>query len=106
MFTAERIALLLLAIAVVVWATVVYLDNHKGPAVLPEIEVRMDTAATSNDTVNVGVSTKYNPGNRNVKERTKEKKQKSKNRKSGKSRNKAAKQPVKHRDHLREPVQE
>lgn len=102
MFTAERIALLLLAVAIVVWAIVVYIDKNKGPASLPEIEVRMDSVEISNSIVNVGETTKGDT----AKEKSKDKKRKSKKGKSGKSKEKVAKPPVKHRDHLREPVQE
>lgn len=102
MFTAERIALLLLVVAIVIWAIVVYIDKNKSSASLPEIEVRMDSVEISDSIVNAGETTEDDA----AKEKSRDKKPKSKKGKSGKSKEKAPKPPVKHRDHLREPVQE
>ena len=106
MFTAERIALLLLAIAIVIWAAVGYHDNNKAPVILPERVVRIDSVANSDNTIIVGVTDKSDTGSRHAKERAKDKKRKSQKGKPSKSKDKAAKPPVKHRDHLRETVQE
>lgn len=62
----------------------------------------MDSVVTSNDTSNVEVATKRDTGSM----KAKDKKQKPKKGKSAKSKDKATKAPVKHRDHLSEPVQE
>lgn len=98
MFTAERVALLLLALAVVVWAIVVYSDKNHDTPFPPEAVAVIDSVSTNSAVVD---TTAKQP-----KEKNQRKKRAKKGVSSKKGKAKKEKQPAKQRDHLREPVRD
>lgn len=95
MFTAERVALLLLALAIAVWACVVFFGKTRE-VVIPESDICTDRIPATIEVVDSAMAgKKYKP---------KKKGRAKKNNKKIKA--KKQQQPARQRDHLREPVRE
>lgn len=98
MFTSERLALMLLALTVVVWAIVVYSGKNQEAPIPPEAVAVIDSISTNSEAVD---TTAKQPKEKQQRKNSSKKREPSK-----KSKAKKEKQPAKHRDHLREPVRD
>lgn len=115
MFTAERVALLLLAISIITWACIVIIDKRSPKAELPEttattdsvnVTVRSDTVISDTLSAVKTIPEKVaGKGVTDAKKKIREQKKKSGPRKNEATKKKAKRQKAENpRDHLNEPI--